>query len=137
MVVIAVRESVHAPAEWRIADGSPALGGVGSVVVFALTLNVGNDGPEVGGTEGLGPVAILPSKGMPAGNVAVQLVRRGAFESLHQVAERHAAGEPNDDVDVIQSASNGEHGTPNLVRLAAQDRKEALVEGRRKQRAAA
>ena len=106
-------------------------------MVFALALNVGNDGPEVGGTEGLGPVAVLPSKGMHAGTVAIQLVGRGAFEPPHEVAECHAAGEPNDDVDVIQSASNGEHGTPNLVRLAAQDRKEALVEGRRKQRAAA
>jgi hypothetical protein len=105
------------------------------VVVYSLVSHVARDGPKVGGTEGLGPVPVLPSEGAREGLVEIQLVRGCALEALDERAESHARGEPYDDVHVIGCAPDGEHRAAELASLVAQDREEPFVDGRRQRRA--
>ena len=97
-------------------------------MVVTLAANVARDWIEIAWAERLGPVSVLPSKTMRRAAVVVQLMGGCAFEMPHELSQRHARGEPNDDVHVIGGAPRGKHHAAELAGLSAHDREKALVE---------
>jgi hypothetical protein len=119
----------------RVDCAGPAFGGMRSIVVVALATNVTRDGIEVGWPKRLGPVTGLPSETTRRTAIVVQLVGGRALEMPHELSERHAGGEPNDDVHVIGGAPRGKHHAAELAGLSAHDREKAVVEQGRQHRA--
>ena len=97
-------------------------------MVGALVPDVTDDRIESTRRDGLGPIADLPHELIGAWELAVQSAARRALEALRELGHGDARRMAYEDMDVIGSHPDGEHGAVEMSGLALEHVGEPAVE---------
>ena len=84
-------------------------------MMFFLVLDIANDLADLRVPVRERAVAFLPTEPSWAPSLTVDEIRRVGFDFLHQVGDRHAGPEPEENMRVVRHAMNGEEFLPLVL----------------------